>query len=444
MKKASGKKAFVLAGGGSRGAYQIGAWQALREIGYDFSIVTGTSVGALNGAMIVQGDFEKAKWLWENITLEQVLDIVLPKDFKKLDEKEQIQVLLKTAIKSGGAGFESLKKLLTKCLDEQAVRSSKIELGIVTVKIPGYTPCTLFRSEIPKGQLIDYLLASSACFPAMKSYSIEGNSYIDGGYFDNLPIEMAQKHGSSEVFAVDMDSIGLRRRYDKKKSKVHVLHPREDLGFFLKFDPQLSKRNIRYGYYDTMKYFGKLDGIRYTFRKGEVTKNYQVLRPIAAQLSKKLGIYLDGKPQNPLEKIARFSALKTLRKHQKGTLNDRDVFVCALEFCAQIFSLDSNKLYRMDEMHSQIKTSFEAAYRIFDHKLEQIFYASKENKNAADIIRKQVSNIDQKTLICLSYSLLKEVVSNRKNQMLFWLALCCIPTECLCALYLWLIFGQNS
>ena len=90
MKKASGKKAFVLAGGGSRGAYQIGAWQALREIGYDFSIVTGTSVGALNGAMIVQGDFEKAKWLWENITLEQVLDIVLPKDFKKLDEKEQI------------------------------------------------------------------------------------------------------------------------------------------------------------------------------------------------------------------------------------------------------------------------------------------------------------------------------------------------------------------
>ncbi|MBP3941474.1 MAG: patatin-like phospholipase family protein, partial [Christensenellaceae bacterium] len=50
-----GKKAVVLSGGGARGAYQAGAWKALRELDYQFDIVTGTSVGALNAAMMASG-----------------------------------------------------------------------------------------------------------------------------------------------------------------------------------------------------------------------------------------------------------------------------------------------------------------------------------------------------------------------------------------------------
>ena len=51
------KRGIVLAGGGSRGAYEIGFWQAIRELGIDYQIVTGSSVGALNGAMMASGDF---------------------------------------------------------------------------------------------------------------------------------------------------------------------------------------------------------------------------------------------------------------------------------------------------------------------------------------------------------------------------------------------------
>lgn len=53
------KTAIVLAGGGSRGAYQLGVWKALREMGVDYQLVTGTSVGALNGTLMVQQDYEK-------------------------------------------------------------------------------------------------------------------------------------------------------------------------------------------------------------------------------------------------------------------------------------------------------------------------------------------------------------------------------------------------
>ena len=61
------KTAIVLAGGGSRGAYQIGVWKALREMGIDYQLVTGTSVGALNGVLMVQQEYDKALAVWEDI-----------------------------------------------------------------------------------------------------------------------------------------------------------------------------------------------------------------------------------------------------------------------------------------------------------------------------------------------------------------------------------------
>lgn len=49
---------LVLEGGGARGAFQIGAFQALNEKGFRFDGIVGTSIGAINGALLAQGDFE--------------------------------------------------------------------------------------------------------------------------------------------------------------------------------------------------------------------------------------------------------------------------------------------------------------------------------------------------------------------------------------------------
>ena len=58
---------LVLEGGGARGAYQIGAWHALQEAGVKINAVAGTSVGALNAALICMGDLEIAEDIWKNI-----------------------------------------------------------------------------------------------------------------------------------------------------------------------------------------------------------------------------------------------------------------------------------------------------------------------------------------------------------------------------------------
>lgn len=50
------KTALVLGGGGARGAFEVGVWKALDELDYKPDIITGTSVGALNGALMLQGN----------------------------------------------------------------------------------------------------------------------------------------------------------------------------------------------------------------------------------------------------------------------------------------------------------------------------------------------------------------------------------------------------
>ena len=141
------KTALVLGGGGSRGAYEIGVWQALNELGVRIDIVTGTSVGAINGAMIVQDSFDLALSLWKEVDTSKVFDLDI-----------------KNVIANSGIGIDKLKSLLQQHIDEAAIRKSPIDYGLVTVELPSMTPKFLMKSEIPKGMLVDYILASSSLF----------------------------------------------------------------------------------------------------------------------------------------------------------------------------------------------------------------------------------------------------------------------------------------
>ena len=72
---ASKEYGIVLEGGGARGAYQVGAWKALKEAGISIKGISGASVGALNGALMCMDDLEKAEYIWENITYSKVMDV---------------------------------------------------------------------------------------------------------------------------------------------------------------------------------------------------------------------------------------------------------------------------------------------------------------------------------------------------------------------------------
>ena len=70
------KKAIVLGGGGSLGAYQVGCFKYLHEIGYEYDIVYGTSIGSVNGLVMSQGleSYPYLQELWDNITIKDITD----------------------------------------------------------------------------------------------------------------------------------------------------------------------------------------------------------------------------------------------------------------------------------------------------------------------------------------------------------------------------------
>jgi NTE family protein len=75
------KRALVLSGGGTKGVYQCGVVSALKKLGKDnWDIITGTSVGALNAAMLVQGDFDAMEAMYENLEAEQIVNGYVPRD----------------------------------------------------------------------------------------------------------------------------------------------------------------------------------------------------------------------------------------------------------------------------------------------------------------------------------------------------------------------------
>ena len=67
--------AIALEGGGAKGAYEIGAWKALEEAGIKYNAVSGTSVGALNGAMMAMRDLPRAAAAWNDMRLSKVIEL---------------------------------------------------------------------------------------------------------------------------------------------------------------------------------------------------------------------------------------------------------------------------------------------------------------------------------------------------------------------------------
>ena len=259
------RRALVLAGGGARGSYQVGVWRALTELGWNPQIITGTSVGSLNGAMFALDLYETARDMWTSIRSQDVME--MPEETRNLTELHQF---LRDVVRAGGMDVTPLEEIVERVLDEDALRASPIRFGLVTVEKRGLKPRELPLEEIPKGKVKDYLLASAACFPALRAKQIDGVQFLDGGYRDNMPTALAQKMGAEELVCVDLEGVGITLP-NRTGLPTTMVRSYWELGDILHFDPDTARRNIELGYYDTLRAFGRLRGCAYAVAKNEQT-----------------------------------------------------------------------------------------------------------------------------------------------------------------------------
>ena len=253
----SPQKALVLAGGGARGSYQVGVWRALMELDWHPQIITGTSVGGLNGAMFVLDLYETARDMWLTIRSRDVME--LPEENADLSALHQF---LRRVVKEGGMDVTPLEEIVERVLDEDALRAAPIRFGIVTVEQRGLRPRELTLEDIPAGQVRDYLMASAACFPALRARQIDGVKFLDGGYSDNMPTGLAKTMGAEELVCVDLEGVGITRP-NLTGLPTTMIRSYWELGDILHFDPDTAKRNMELGYYDTRRAMGYLRGCAY-------------------------------------------------------------------------------------------------------------------------------------------------------------------------------------
>ncbi|MFW6036110.1 MAG: patatin-like phospholipase family protein [Halothermotrichaceae bacterium] len=366
---------LVLEGGGAKGAYQIGAYRALAEMGIEIGGVAGTSIGALNGAMIVQGDYQTLYDLWHNISPSRVFDVDEKhlKSLKNYDfNQDNILYLLKRArriLNNRGLDISRIKNLLENNINEQKIRNSEMDFGIVTVNLSEMESMELYLEDIPEGKLIKYLIAS-AYFPAFKLEKMDGSFFIDGGFYDNLPIRMLIERGFKEIIAVRTYGMGRVRKVEQEDVTITYIAPEsKKLGRILDFSREKIHKNIKLGYYDTLKQFRGLSGNKYYISADYDEKYYfDYLLEIGREKILTIGEIFDLNYSSYRRMLfeAIIPRLIRLLELDKECCGYKDIVIALLEKAAGMVELDRYNIYDIEEMTDKLVNKYKTQEPEFD------------------------------------------------------------------------------
>ncbi len=222
-----GQVVLVLQGGGALGAYQAGVYQALHEAGIEPDWIIGTSIGAINGALIAgnRADERCARLtaFWDGITRD-----IPPAAAWWLDAGRSLTHL--ETVTHGIAGFfepnpraflgvhtrlgiedagyyrtVGLRDTLRELVDFTELNSQQCRLSLGAVSVDGGK---MHYFDTRDGALdIRHILASGALPPAFPAVAIDGKAYWDGGIYSNTPVEAVlddKPRRSSTIFAVQL------------------------------------------------------------------------------------------------------------------------------------------------------------------------------------------------------------------------------------------------
>ena len=191
---------FVLGGGGSRGALQVGALKALFDFDIKPDLLVGSSIGAVNAAGLALWGIdlkaiEKMEDAWNEMADAQILDPRISRLLLKTMvgyQNDRTRRRVEEYFVSKGFFRELQFNAITKV--KLALISSDIESGMVIV-----------FGKNPDDRILDGILSSIALPPWFSPYQIDERIMVDGGALSNVPIEPAIQLGATEIFALDLD-----------------------------------------------------------------------------------------------------------------------------------------------------------------------------------------------------------------------------------------------
>lgn len=347
--------AIALEGGGAKGGYEIGVWQALDEAGIKYNAVSGTSVGALNGGLMAMRDLPRAIDAWNNMKLGKVIELDeeqeenLSRAFNGDIGLDDVQRLIPEAleiIKNRGLDVAPLRAWVREVVDAKAIKESDVELYIATVSITDRKALEVKVNDLPEDQICDMLLAS-AYHPTFKLEKLGGKFYTDGGFVDTLPLHALVTNVYKDIIAVRIPGIGHNRRF-KMPDDVNVTYiaTNADLGGVLNFDAEQSRRDMAIGYLDAKRVLYGLYGKHYYIERSMTDR--EALNMLLDSLE--TGVNLRQFCERDLPRVAR---------HLDAEGDYYELLIAVLEDAAEKQNIDNMRIYKDTELVAKLEESRE-------------------------------------------------------------------------------------
>ena len=359
---------LVLEGGGARGAYQVGAWKALWEAGVKIKGMAGTSVGALNGALICMDDFDKARQIWETISYSRVMDVddqlmdqLMSFRLKSLPVVSLSEVIAgaKRILKDRGFDIAPLRSLIEEVVDEDSIRSSSRELYVVPYSLSDRQPLVVNVKEAPEGEIADMLMAS-AYLIGFRREKLGGKYYMDGGGINNVPADVLIEKGYKDIIILRIYGYGVdteRKLEVPEDVSLYHVAPRQELGGMLEFDRKRARRNMLLGYFDAQRMLYGLAGRSYYLDASEkeayyfdkmMTEIHLLLTWLKPERADKGDLEaVQGGYRIYTEKV--MPALAKELKLKPGW-DYKDLYLSLLEALAKQFRISRFKIYTVEEL----------------------------------------------------------------------------------------------
>jgi NTE family protein len=259
------KIGLALAGGGARGAYQIGAWKAFKETGLDkcISAYSGASVGSLNAALFAADDYDTAHKMWMRLNKKSLFNI--DKKIYKRVFKEKLKFLDK-----GVFDTKDLEDLIEEALDYDKVREKDVFVATTHLGNEKSTFFDLLRTNYKhyfksekqtKYQNLNVLndedikktlLASCAIPIVFRPIEIGNETFYDGGLLDNTPYQPLVDIGCDIIIVIDLFKLSFVKKQSAEGVKLITVHPRRSLRGILDFNNKYIERRFELGYKDTL------------------------------------------------------------------------------------------------------------------------------------------------------------------------------------------------
>lgn len=354
---------IVLEGGGAKGAYQVGAWQALKEAGIKIKGIAGTSVGALNGAMMCMDDLERAERVWSHLTYSQVMDVEDQKMERLLEGDTPFWEALSDVAKKmgeGGLDITPLKNLILEVVDEEKIRNSPVELYIKTFSVDELKELDIDLRRVEPGYMKDLLLASAYIYPLFKNEKLHGKKYIDGGAINNVPLDSLVDRGYQDIIMIRIFGIGREKRVKiPEGTQIFTIEPRVNLGNIIDFNPEKSRRNMKIGYYDAQRMIYGLKGKIYYIEENEEECYYlRKLLQIPEEARDRLLEWYhtwekeEGRIRAFVEKVLPGVAME-LKLSREWTY--KELYLAILEATAKICRVPKYRVYTVEEFREEVK-----------------------------------------------------------------------------------------